>query len=283
MKIGFHIPFSGNLKRLSGRVALTRGNAFQFYSRSLRGGRIPKVSEKQVLNYYNFLFEKKISTIIMLAPYVFKIRANEEISTNLAVDNPDAVEEILKDLEYAKLIHAKYYVINAGYAKGKSEYEAFEHLKRQLKIILDSTEWLGTILVRNMSGGGSEVAADLLKWNEVISFHDRVKGALDIGRAFAYGYSFLKEKDANDFLNLLKNEIGLDKIAIVYINDTNRFSSSKRDDPAPLGEGVIGWYGYTMLLQQQILLEKIWIVENQPDPNYYDRSIDFLLSFHQNK
>lgn len=281
MRIGFHIPFSGNLKRLSNEVTKTRGNAFQFYSRSIRGGKIPKVSEQQVLNYYNFLFEKKISTIIMLAPYLFRIRANEEISTNLAVKNPRAVEEIIKDLEYAKLIHAKYYIINAGYAKGQTEFEAIEHLKMQVVEILEATKWEGTILIRNMCGGGTEVAGNLNRWNEAISFHERVKGVLDFGRAFAYGYSFLKDEDASEFLEYIRNEIGWDKIPLVYLNDSNRFSGSKREDVAPLGEGVIGWYGYSKLLNDRYLLEKTWIVENQPNASYYDRSIEFLISFHK--
>lgn len=280
MRIGFHIPFSGNLKRLATKVRTSRGNTFQFYSRTIRGGRIPKVSEKQLYDYYNFLFEKKISTVIMHVPYGFKI--GKDISSNLAVKNEEAVGEILKDLEYAKKVRAKYYVINSGYKKEQSEFQAYENVKKQLEEILDKTLWDGDILIRNMSGGGTEIGQDLLRWNELISFNDRVKGALDFSRAYAYGYNFLNVEDANNFLMKLKSEIGMEKIPLIYINDTNRFSGSKKDDYAPLGEGVIGYHGYSNILSDIVFEKKIWMIENQPDATYYDRSIEFLYQFHKN-
>lgn len=282
MKIGFHIKFSGNLKRLSNDVIKSRGNVFQFYSRSLRGGRMPDVNERQLQNYYNFLFNRRISNVIMLAPYGFKT-AKGDISSNLAVKNPDAVSEIVRDLEFASRIHAKYYIVNAGYKKGVTEFEAMETLKNQLLEILDLTSWDGEILVRNMAGGGTELAHDLSRWKELITFTDRVKGALDFGRGFASGYSFLTENDADALLSFLENDIGWDNVPLIYINDTNRFAGSKRDDAVPLGDGVIGFHGYKNILTDNNIQKKIWIVENQPDVTYYDRTIDYLVDFHKNK
>lgn len=279
MRIGFHIPFSGNLKRLSGKVRSSRGNAFQFYSRSIRGGRIPTVSQKQLYDYYNFLFDKKISTVVMHVPYGFKI--GKDISSNLAVENKEAVEEILRDLEYAEKVHAKYYVINAGYKKEQSDFQAYENVKKQLTEILDRTSWQGDILIRNMCGGGTEIGADLMKWNELISFHKRVKGAFDFSRAYSYGYNFLSDGDAENLLSMLRDYIGLEKIPLVYINDTNRFAGSRREDVAPLGDGVIGFHGYQNVLTSKEFKDKIWMVENQPDATYYDRSISYLHKFHQ--
>lgn len=281
MKIGFHIRFAGNLKRLSNDVIKTRGNVFQFFSRSIRGGRTPEVNDRQLQNYYNFLFERRISNVIVLAPYGFKVAGRDE-SSNLAVKNEIAVREILKDLEFAKKIHAKYYVINAGYSKGLSEFESVEILKMQIKEILKKTEWNGDILVRNMAGGGTELAADLYRWKEIISSHERIKGALDFGRAFSFGYSFLTKAEADVLLNFLETDIGWDKIPLIYINDSNRFSGSKRDDAVPLGDGVIGFHGYKNILKNKNVLSKIWMVENQPDVTYYDKTINFLADFHRN-
>ncbi|MGX5609317.1 MULTISPECIES: TIM barrel protein [Bacillus cereus group] len=281
MKIGFHIRFAGNLKRLSNDVIKTRGNVFQFFSRSIRGGRMPDISERQLQNYYNFLFERRISNVIVLAPYGFKV-AGKDVSSNLAVPNEIAIREILKDLEFAKEIHAKYYVVNAGYSKGLSEFESIEILKMQLNEILQKTTWNGDILVKNMAGGGTELAADLYRWKEIISFNERIKGALDFGRAFSFGYSFLTKAEAEVFLKFIETDIGWDKIPLIYINDSNRFAGSKREDVVPLGDGVIGFHGYKNILNNKDILEKIWMIENQPDVIYYDRTINFLVEFHRN-
>lgn len=279
MKIGFHIPFSGNLKRLTGRVVFTRGNCFQFYSRSLKGGRIPEVNENQLRAYLNFLFEKRISTVIVHAPYVFKVQG-KDISSNLGVKSSEAVIETLKDLEYASKVQARYYVINAGYSKELNEFLSMETLKEQLTEIMDKTSWKGTILIRNMAGGGTELAANLYSWNELISFHERVQGALDFGRAFSYGYSFLIKEEADALLDMIEHDIGWDKVPLIYINDTNRFSGSKREDAASLGEGVIGFHGYNNLLSSESLKDKVWMVEHQTDV-HYDKTIDFLVNFYR--
>ncbi len=281
MKIGFHIRFAGNLKRLSNDVIKTRGNVFQFYSRSIRGGRSPEVNERQLQNYYNFLFDRRISNVIILAPYGFKV-AGQDVSSNLAVENPVAVQEILKDLKFAEQIHAKYYVVNAGYAKGLSEFESIKILKKQLDMILKITDWTGEILVRNMAGGGTELAPDLYSWKEIVTDNKRIKGALDFGRAYAFGYSFSNREDAEVLLKFIGEDIGWDNIPLVYINDYNRFSGSKRDDAVPLGEGVIGLHGYSNILKDENLINRIWMVENQPDITYYDKTIEYLAEFHRN-
>lgn len=281
MKIGFHMRFAGNLKRLSNDVIKSRGNVFQFYSRSIRGGRSPEITERQLQNYYNFLFERRISNVIVLAPYGFKV-AGRDVSSNLAVENNIAVQEILRDLQFAKQIHAKYYVVNAGYSKGLTEFESIEILKKQLNEIIKKTDWAGDILVRNMAGGGTELAANLYRWKEIITTNHRVKGALDFGRAFAYGYSFTTEADADVLLKFIERDINWDNIPLVYLNDSNRFAGSKRDDAVPLGDGVIGFHSYKNILSNHELIQKIWMIEHQPDVTYYDKTIDFLAEFHKN-
>jgi deoxyribonuclease IV len=81
---------------------------------------------------------------------------------------------------------------------------------------------------------------------------------LDFGRAFSYGYSFLTSSDSEVLLTYIKNEIGWDNIPLIYINDSNRFSGSKREDVVPLGDGAIGFHGYRNIL------------------------INFLVEFHRN-
>lgn len=279
MKVGFHIPASKDLKRLTNQVEKSRGNAFQFYSRGIKGIALPKVTDKKMYDFWNFLFDKKISTVIMHAPYAFEI--GRTISSNLAVPNPEAVKEVLKDLEFADMVRAKYYVVNAGYSKEFSEFEAYETLKSQLLEIIESTPWKGEILIRNSVGGGTALGGNLHRWNEVISFHERVRGALDFGRAYSYGYTFLSDTDANEFYKMISEDIGWGKIPLIYINDSNRFSGSKREDTTPLGDGVIGFHGYDNLLYRDGILNKVWLVENQPETYYYDRSIDYLMKFHK--
>lgn len=271
MQIGFHIPLSGNLKRMANGVHLSRGNCFQFFSRGARGKDLPNINERQLMQFYNFLFEKKISNIVMHAPYTF----------NIASENKMVVEKIIEDLNYAKKVLANYYVINAGYSNNNSEQQAFEIIKKQLKEILFQSNWEGEILIRNMSGAGSQLGWHLDSWGELLSFDSRINGALDFSRLFSSGWDFLNKEKSISLLNKLR-EIGLDKIKVIYINDYNRFCGTKKDDYVPLGEGVIGFHGYQNILEDKVFRDKVWIVENQPTSEHYDKSIKFLVPFFKN-
>jgi len=284
MRIGFHFPFSGSLNRLRERVSVSRGNTFQIYARSLRGvdkygnpHPLQKISKKQVGEFKKFREDRGIEPVIMHAPYFYnlakEVHVNKENETFLFADL------ILEDLELAKTLEAKFYVIQPGYSKDVHPFLAVENVKMELIKVLEKTDWEGEILIKNMSGAGSEIASSLTEWNELISFHPRVKGALDFSRLYSAGYSFTVKEDAEALYKEIDEVLSWEKIKLVYINDNDRFCGNRKNLFPPLGDGVIGFGGYEELLKMKEVKEKIWIVENQPDLTYVDRSIKFLTSF----
>lgn len=284
MRIGFHYPFSGSLNKLKERIIVNRGNVVHFYIRSLRGvdkyGQphpIKKISKKQITEFKQFRNEKNIAPMIMHAPYFYNLA--KEFHETKNQESIRFIDLVLEDLEQAQLLGVEYYVIQPGYAKDIHPIMAIENIKMALLEVLEKTTWDGMILVKNMAGAGSEVASSLEEWNELISFHPRVKGALDFSRAYAAGYSFTTTEDAHDFYQTVDDLVSWDKIKLVYINDNDRFCGSRKNVFPPLGEGVIGFTGYEDILTYKTIQQINWVVENQPDLTYIDRSIAYLTSF----
>lgn len=272
MRIGFHFPFSGGLIKLKERISSSRGNTFQIFARGLRGGELHPLKEKNLKTLLEFTDYKDIKPAIIHAPYVYNLANLESLDE----------EKVLEDLIYAMNFRSPYYVVHPGYYTNQHPLIAMENLKYQLWDILNRTEWMGQILVKNMRGAGTEIAADLREWKELITFHPQVKGALDLGRAYSAGYDFLGEEKAENFYQVIDNYIGWENIKVIYINETHYSLGTRRDDksPPPLGEGTIGFQGYHHILNKPKVKEKIWIVENSPDASYYLRSIDYLLRFY---
>ena len=217
MRIGFHIPFSGNLNKLRERVAVSRGNTFQLFARGLRGGKLQNLNTKALREFHEFIHQKDINPMIVHAPYIY----------NLAQKETDDVENILEDLQFAEKIRAPYYVLQPGYHKGIHPLEAIENIKNHLITILEKTEWYGEILIKNMSGAGSEVGSSIHEWNELISFHPQVKGAMDFARAYSSGYNFTTKEDAEEWYEEIEEIVCWDKVKIVYINDNERGKSDR--------------------------------------------------------
>ena len=271
MRIGFHFPFSGGLKKLKERLSSSRGNTFQIFARGLRGGTLHELNKKNLAVLQEYTDYKNIKPAIIHAPYVYNLANLENLDE----------EKVLEDLEYAKRFQSPYYVVHPGYYTKQHPLVAMENVKYQLWDILNNTDWMGQILVKNMRGAGTEMAADLREWRELITFHPQVKGALDLSRAYVAGYDFIGEEKAEKFYQVIDDYIGWENIKVIYINDTHYTLGSRRDDrsPPPLGEGTIGFIGYQHILRKPKVKEKIWIVENSPDASYYLRTIDYLLRF----
>ncbi|MGF7535585.1 TIM barrel protein [Bacillus mexicanus] len=272
MRIGFHFPFSGGLIKLKERISSSRGNTFQIFARGLRGGSLHQLNQKNLSELNKFIDYKNIKPVIIHAPYVYNLANLENLDE----------ERVLEDLEYSKQFRSPYYVIHPGYYTNQHPLVAMENVKYQLWDILNRTDWMGHILVKNMRGAGTEIAADLREWRELITYHPQVKGALDLSRAYIAGYNFLGEEKAESFYRVIEEYIGWENIKVIYINDTNFNLGTRRDDksPPPLGEGTIGFNGYHYLLNKPKVKEKIWIIENSPDASYYLRTLDFLLRFY---
>lgn len=286
MRIGFHMPFSGSLDKLRQKIHISTGNSFQIFARSLRGidkegnpHDLHKLSAKKVNELHAFLEEKKIEPMLVHAPYFYNLSQEENRNKNGEVLEHKTF--ILEDLAWTHTLGATYYVLQPGYFKGMNPFFALENIKDQLIEVLESTPFQGVILIKNMAGAGTEIASTLEEWNELISFHPRIKGALDFARAYASGYDFTSQEKAKTFVSTIEEQVGWDKIRVLYLNDTNRSCGSKKQpsNPPPLGEGVIGYYGYQHILTFDEIKRKVWMVENQPKPSYYDESIAFLRPF----
>lgn len=267
MRIGFHFPFSGSLNKLKERVSISRGNTFQFFARGLRGGTIHPILKKQKKEYTEFLETRDIQPVLLHAPYVY----------NLTQETCPDIDLILEDLTYAQGIGVDYYIIHPGSAKKVHPILALENVKKRLVEIIDKTEFTGKILVKNMSGAGTEIGFSLEEWNELISYHPRIKGILDVARAYSAGY------DTRTLYNDVLEHVGWEKIEVLVLLDNDRPPGSHKNIFAPLGEGMIRFSGFEPLLSQTEVKEKVWIVENQPSLAHTDATLRFLMAFHGSK
>lgn len=286
MRIGFHMPFSGSLGKLSERIHVSRGNTFQIFARSLRGldregnpHSLSKLTDKKIESFHSFLSEKNIEPIIVHAPYFYNLSQEKNYKKNGEEINHR--ELLMEDLEWSNKLGASYYILQPGYFKKLNKYFGIENIKENLISVLEQVDFKGKILIKNTAGAGTEIASTYEEWNELISFHHKIKGALDFARVYASGYDFTNKKLTESFFDELNENVGWDKIEVCYINDTNRGCGSNKQpsSPPPLGEGVIGFYGYEEILRKEEVKSKIWLIENQPKPSYYDQSLMYLSEF----
>ncbi|QST03078.1 TIM barrel protein (plasmid) [Pontibacillus sp. ALD_SL1] len=281
MRIGFQLPYSGNLKKLETRIRVSRGNAFQVYARSKRGidgeGNpypLHELSDKNV-NMFKSL-TNSIYPAIVHAPLSHNLAQKER--KNKQGEQWSQVECLIEELAFCQRLGCDYYVLNAGHSKTLERDEAIQNIRMHIEEALGKSDFEGNVLIRNAAGAGTELAADLEEWSRLVSWNPRVKGALDLGRAYAYGHSFFDEKETAAFIKELDDVVGFDHIKMVYINDSKRGRGAQKESPTILGEGFIHFSGYECILEHPVLQALPWMLEHHPVklPDLYDRSLEFL-------
>lgn len=152
-----------------------------------------------------------------------------------------------REIAIAKQLEIDTIVLHAGSAK-KFPYDELDPTNRQrgieaaTRIINDvlANETSIRILVENTAHGGRTVCSDLLDFvtlRSLIKKPDRTKFCFDTAHAFSYGYNF----DALDqFIALLEQTMGIENIALIHLNDSQKTCGSKIDQHAIPGRGLIG-------------------------------------------
>lgn len=267
MRIGFHFPFSGSLTSLEKKIRLSRGNTFQIFSRTLRGGKIKKIQPNKLQYFKDFLLDTKISPVIVHAPYTYNF--------SQPMDN-ETIEMVCEDLAFCEQIGAVFYVIQPGYTKKSTEEEALRFFSENISAIFSKTSFPGEIIIRNMAGAGSEFGYRVDQMQQLVCVHPRLSLGFDFARAFLSGEII----DATTWDRL--EESGLsDRIRIIFVHDSNRGRGTRKNYYASLGDGLIGYGAICSFLQHPTCQEKVWLIEDQTDILQMDHTLSLLLDILQ--
>jgi len=87
MRIGFHFPFSGGLKKLKERISSSRGNTFQIFARGLRSGTLHELNKKNFNALQEHIEYKNIKPVILHAPYVYNLANRESLDEEKVLED----------------------------------------------------------------------------------------------------------------------------------------------------------------------------------------------------
>jgi apurinic endonuclease APN1 len=160
---------------------------------------------------------------------------------NLATLGPFSLDLLKAELKLATRLNATHFVFHlgsAGWAEVRSF--AFPQLVRTIDIIADF--FPGQIILENTAHGSKSCGSNILDFVpifEKITHKNRVSFCLDTAHAYSYGYPLLSEEELEYFFEFLARTIGLEKITLLHLNDTQAKYNSRIDHHALPGQGNI--------------------------------------------
>ena len=148
-----------------------------------------------------------------------------------------------REVELARQLGFTHVVIHPGSATGcKDKKEGIICLSKALNRALEKYNDI-TIVLENTAHGKMSVGGDLEDFKflmTLITEPHRIAFCLDTAHAYAYGYDIATEKGLDDFIDLVDSCIGLEKVKVIHLNDSEKDFGSYIDKHAVPGQGKIG-------------------------------------------
>lgn len=236
-----------------------KGDTFAFFLRPPRGGKLRKLSQKDVDTFNEQRLKKQFAPLVAHAPYIYNLASvNSDIRRKTAIN-------LQEDIDRLATLDNTYYNIHPGAHGGAGVEKGVKYIQEGINYALAGRKSV-TILLETMAGKGSEIGGrfeDLARILDGIKTPEQVFVCFDTCHVFDAGYDILEHLE--EVLQEFDRIIGLEKLKAIHLNDSKFGLASKKDRHAAIGFGRLGLKGVAALVRHPLLKTLPFILETPND------------------
>jgi len=259
LKLGVHVSIAGKIYKSVDRAVELGCNTMQIFSRNPRQLRKATLGEEDIEIFKKKVKQAKINPVVVHIPYTLNLASVRQPFYKITI------REFIIDLIEVDKLGADYLVTHMGSYKGGTEEGGLLRIANALNKIIKETSKVKTkILLENTSGSGRWLGYKFSHHKFIIdrlNNPERVGICLDTAHSWAAGYDIKNLKGLNSLLNEIEEEIGIDKLKVVHLNDTQEELGSLIDRHFAIGQGKIGRLGFSRIVNHPKLKDLPFILE----------------------
>lgn len=230
--IGLHLRLEKELCEIAQRATALSLPFFQCFLRP-SGSKDPIFFERRDVNQFLRRYRPAFNKLYLHGSYWI----------NLASITHTKHHVLTKELYWAKKLQFTHMILHPGSATGATNrIQGLDAMVRTLNDILKDERDI-KIVLENTAHGKMSIGGDLRDFEHVLQRVDhpeRIMFCIDTAHAFAYGYDVKNPQGQDAFIALLDQTIGIDRIALLHVNDTHEKLGSYMDRHHMVGDGEIG-------------------------------------------
>jgi deoxyribonuclease-4 len=242
MYIGAHVNSSGGVWKAIGNGVDIGCEAIQFFAGSPRTWKPQIYKEKDWQKFRELRAESPIRFVVIHTIYLI----------NLASTRDDFYEKsvvsLLGAVDAAEQLGADAIVTHIGSHQGAGFDDGLTRVQAALRRCLTESEDSGVrILLENTAGAGGTMGLDFDELGAIIEAadsHPRLGLCMDTAHIFEAGFDIRTAAGLDDVVAHLHASCGLDRLAMIHMNDSKTPVGSNRDRHQNIGEGEIGLDGF---------------------------------------
>ncbi|MEI7027274.1 deoxyribonuclease IV [Paenibacillus sp. y28] len=258
LKIGSHVSFSDKGLLNAAKEAESYGSStFMIYTGAPQNTRRKPIEDQYIEEGREVMAGQGIDEIVVHAPYIINLGSYKEDTFELAV------RFLQEEIRRTAFLGVQNIVLHPGaYTDKDAEYGIKRIAEGLNEVIAGTKECDVNIALETMAGKGTEIGRS---FEEIASIMDQVEDnrrltvCLDTCHVHDAGYDIVNDIDG--VLAKFDRTVGLDRIAVVHLNDSKNMRGAGKDRHAPIGSGWIGFEAMHRIVHHDALQGRPFILE----------------------
>jgi len=270
IRVGIHTSIAGDI---TGALDLAHGlgaNALQIFSSSPRmwAQGSSRIGEAEASQFRARRKELGLGPLVIHDNYLINLASPSRVL------RARSVQSFHQEIVRAMALGADYLVAHPGSCRESDAQTAINAISQGLKQATRGLK-LGdlVILLENTAGQGSSVGSRFEELKAILDACPELPlgVCVDTAHTFAAGWDLRTEAGLESALQALDRTVGLDRIAVVHVNDSKTPLGSRVDRHEHIGKGKIGLEPFGRILNHPLLGGRAFILETPIDKPGDDR------------
>ncbi|KRE48771.1 deoxyribonuclease IV [Paenibacillus sp. Soil522] len=287
LKIGSHVSFSDKGLLTAAQEAVSYGSGtFMIYTGAPQNTRRKPIDSLYIEEGKSLMEQSGINEIVVHAPYIVNLGSYKDSTYELAVS---FLQEEIRRTDY---IGVRNIVLHPGaYTDKDAEYGIARIAEGLNEVLAGTKETNVNIALETMAGKGTEIGRsfeELAAIMDKVQDNHRLTVCMDTCHMHDAGYDLINDLDG--VLEQFDRLVGLDRVAVVHVNDSKNPRGASKDRHAPVGAGWLGHeaiqriIGHEALQGRPFILETPWIgKEDKTERPMYEAEIALLSGNGRNR
>ena len=238
MLLGAHVSIAGGIYKAPARGKKATCKVVQIFTSSRNQWHAKALTDEDVEKFFKAQQETGVKVVCAHDNYLINLASPDQVLFE------KSKKAFLEEMNRCNRLEIPFLVMHPGAHVGSGEGPGIRRLASALNRLIESDpDGRVTICVETMAGQGTSLGnrfEQLAEIIEGIENRQRVAVCLDTCHIFTAGYPVQTRKDYNATLKAFDTTIGLDRLAVIHMNDSKKDFGSKVDRHEHIGQGLIG-------------------------------------------
>ncbi len=246
MRLGRHMPTHSNAAKAAEIASQLGCTCIQIFASNPTGWRPTAGNPASQVAFAQAARDYCLEPVVIHAPYLINLGSPDEVIWEKSVS-------LLRwTLQRGELLGATSVVFHTGSHRGSGIDAGLARIAEAIALMLPETPPGVLLLLENDVGAGNSLGHNFEQISMVLDvlpqYEDRLGVCLDTAHLWGAGHDISNAATVQQLLQHFDDIIGLNRLKIIHLNDTEMALGSHRDVHARLGEGIIGEEGLRALL-----------------------------------